>query len=340
MNATPPRLPEPVERAELARLLPDPGAPDLPADRILARRMHLMNEISRDTTAAAARPRRRLPLTLAPLAAGALVIAGVAAVSVTDHAATGPVTGAHADAGSSTGAARYTDAPGLLRLVAAATATQPTPRADQYVYIKSINTAGPVGHKDQMKPGSRHEREVWLPVDNTRDGLIREDGQDTTLGGVRPYDAGAKDVYGSVAPALSLKDIPADPDAALRKIYSVTNPNKHDRDQQAFDWIGNLIFEAVVPPQTGATLYQAAAKIPGVTLLSRATDFAGRTGVAVARVSDGVRTEWIFNPDTFEYLGSRSTVVQDGPNGKAGAVVAQSAVLERAVVDAPGKLPH
>jgi hypothetical protein len=44
-------------------------------------------------------------------------------------------------------------------------------------------------------------------------------------------------------------------------------------------------------------------------------------------------TEWIFDRHSLEYIGRRSYLTADGPLGKKGTVMDESAVLERAVVD-------
>ena len=68
-----------------------------------------------------------------------------------------------------------------------------------------------------------------------------------------------------------------------------------------------------------AALYQALAKIPGVTVTHGATDAADRSGVAFARAaaiegpgsSGWLRLEIILDPDTHRYLGARHVVTRD-----------------------------
>ncbi len=135
-----------------------------------------------------------------------------------------------------------------------------------------------------------HEREVWLAaapqgyggaeretdggtvvdVDEAPvDGLIREWGEDIPLKGgdpARSYEL--------------MKDLPTDPAELLAWIRAEDGGGART-DQQAFEVIGELTGETVVPPEQSAALYRAAALIPGVRLVDSATDAAGREGTAV-----------------------------------------------------------
>jgi hypothetical protein len=103
------------------------------------------------------------------------------------------------------------------------------------------------------------------------------------------------------------------------------------RPEEAFTTIGDLLREAITPPPVSAALYRAAALIPGVTVVADTTDAIGRHGVAVAMTSQGVRNEWIFSKQTFQYLGERDINIADGTtNGIA-------AVLQRAFVNHSGQ---
>ncbi|CAM5345054.1 MULTISPECIES: hypothetical protein [Streptomyces] len=64
-------------------------------------------------------------------------------------------------------------------------------------------------------------------------------------------------------------------------------------------------------------------------------------GIALAHVDQksGDRTEWIFDPKTYAYLGSRAVQVKQADGIKPGTVINWTAVLERAVVDAQRQRP-
>lgn len=86
-------------------------------------------------------------------------------------------------------------------------------------------------------------------------------------------------------------------------------------------------------------MFTAASRLPGITLVESTVDAAGRPGVAVGLVSDSMRVDLIFDPDTYAYLGSR--YVADSPSAglPAGTVVFESALLAVGVVDEIGQLP-
>ena len=116
------------------------------------------------------------------------------------------------------------------------------------------------------------------------------------------------------------------------------------------------MLQTLMPPDVRAALYQALAKIPGVTVVQDATDAAGRRGVALARAaaiegpgsSGWLRLEIILDSNTYRYLGARHVVTRDhftpnvGPRGtwnRKGQVLVSRAQLALAVVDAPCQRP-
>jgi hypothetical protein len=330
---TSPRL-EPAERAELVRLLPPPGNPELPAARHLLLKDAFLQQINEPRVVA---PRRRLALFAAPVAAAVLV---AAIVGVTVHArrtqpgdkfTTSPIVAVAAgDAGGV--------AP-LLEQMAVVVGKKPEVPVgrDEYVYIKSKVAWLVFADDDDSRPQAAgvdpqvldevHSREIWVPESQGDKGLIREGGETFGLSGARPNSRYA--------------DLPTDPAALLRQIYAETQGQGNSADGAAFDFIGEALRESLLPPEVAAALYRAAAKIPGVVLVTDSVDAAGRHGIAVARTDElGERREWIFDATTFEYLGERSYLVRDTATGKAGMLTATTAVLERAVVPRKGDRPR
>ena len=86
-------------------------------------------------------------------------------------------------------------------------------------------------------------------------------------------------------------------------------------EQAVFELIGSLIDEQVLPPTTAAVFYRAVTRIPGVEVERDATDALGRPGVGISRTDPAFRTrsEWIFDEDTHELLGTRNYFTQ--PDG-------------------------
>ncbi|MET7434551.1 CU044_5270 family protein [Streptomyces flaveolus] len=342
---------EPLDHAELARLLPAPGDPHLSRDRHLLLEEHLMNEIqpTAPVPAPSRRAARRALLIGVPVTATAL--AGAFAFTT--------LTGAGAGAGGSGKTAAVpspVEAPVVRiesgstaqlastveHIAAAASARKtPEPGPGQYIYIKSKVSYLTVSHTDADKSKilvePLHIREVWNSPEG-KQGWLNEPGY-RPKGGITLNS----DVERSLnAPSYDyLKTLPTDPDALLKKIYEETKGRGNSPDQQAFTTVGDLLKEQLAPAKLNAALYRAAAKIPGVVVVDHAQDAAGREGIALAHVDQqsGDRTEWIFDRKTYTYLGSRAVQVKQVDDIKPGTVLERTAVLDRAVVDAQKQRP-
>ncbi|MFI8829041.1 CU044_5270 family protein [Streptomyces sp. NPDC053431] len=367
MSPKPPR-PTQAEREEMARLLPVPAERDLPGRRHRLLKDHLMREIQHNTDAAPALPRtrhrRRVTFAAIPLAAGAMALTLATGGMFDQHPTASP--GSPTASGPSELGTNATPAAVLLDRIATVAASKPAPavRDDQYVYIASKVAYSSQSDKNPvMRLDKPHLRQIWLSVDGTHPGLLRENGQDTELDTqregvvvsqgdgrttVRQSDgtnSKRRAVPGNASPSLNsptyryLESLPTDPDTLLKKIYNETKGAGTGPDQEAFVTIGDLLIEQLAPPKVSAALYKAAGKIPGVTVVNDAVDATSRHGIAVARVHDGQRTEWIFDRRTLEFLGERSVMIKDTSWGKAGQVTATTAVLSRSVTDKPGQTP-
>ncbi|WP_097964713.1 CU044_5270 family protein [Streptomyces sp. or20] len=383
------RREEPLDHAELTRLLPAPGDPELSSDRLNRLEEHLMTEIrnrasdtasdtsphaSADTSPEAAtgappagahsgdraprparRPARR-PVLVGAAAALVLAAAGAAGLAGGSGGSGGPASSGRAVAPPA-GAVpapvvqvvRGTTA-GLAGAVAdisgaAARAELPEPGPGQFLYVRSevswlVSWEGADG-KSRSYVDTIHPREVWVSPDGVK-GWLREpykeavDRDGITLddpeGGERTLNSPSYDY---------LRTLPTDPGLLLKKIYDETGGMGNGPDQQAFSTIGDLLREQVVPPRLAAGLYRAAARIPGVVLVDDSVDAAGRHGVAIARTdeADGARTEWIFDRETYTYLGERTVQTRDAEGIEAGTVRGRTAVTDRAVVDAVKQRP-
>jgi hypothetical protein len=311
-----------AEVAELARLLPVPAEREFPAGRQHTLKEHMMSELKiADRTAAGKPPARRHSVKRTVAWAGVLTLAAVSTALVY-------LTGTPSSPSPATVR--------LLDKIAAVASRQPTlgVRDNQFWYIKSWVAYTDCGNAKCVleKP---HERQVWQSVsDQCVTGLLRESGQDTRL------------IFGTNIPSIKcpykgslndptyrlLQSLPTDPHALLTLIYREMQ-GQQPRPEEAFTTIGDLLREAIAPPQVSAALYRAAALIPGVTVVPDATDAIGRPGVAVAMTSQGIRMEWVFSNQTFQYLGEHDINIADGStNGEA-------AVLQRAFVDRIGQVP-
>ncbi|MFB7827322.1 CU044_5270 family protein [Streptomyces hydrogenans] len=329
------------ELDEVRREVPDFPVPRLGEERRLERRRHLLGELGRERARRPV-PRRRYAVVLGAAAAVCAILAG--SVVLTRQTVPGPPPATAA-------AVAF-----LERAALAAAAEPPEPaRADQYVYVRVV------GHTTVLSENAdggmdrtlqREDGESWTPVDGSRPTFRREDGAgepvEEGVGERDPADPGGPGAGSFASPTYAFAaSLPSDPDALLTMLLadavrhhgpgsgSTTGPA-----QQAFVAVGDLLRGAFTPPATTAALFRAAARIPGVVVLPSAVDAAGRGGVAVARVHDGERSEWIFDAATARYLGERTVLTEAGPWGGSGTVVTSVAVVGHGIVDEAGRLPR
>ncbi|WP_410596964.1 CU044_5270 family protein [Amycolatopsis sp. lyj-23] len=180
------------------------------------------------------------------------------------------------------------------------------PRPDQFLYVKT-------------EEPEHHIREVWFSVDGTRDSLIAG----VKDGGCRN---GKAPMYGTNDPRKegTLQD------CTPRPVYRTDLPTTADAmlaylEAQAGDQKGNvnsmgksvydLAYEQVLPPASYAALFEAAARVPGLTALDHVTDGAGRPGVGITwpvppGSSPAAKPEVIvFDATTYQFLGTPETAV-------------------------------
>ncbi|GAA1644215.1 CU044_5270 family protein [Actinoplanes couchii] len=316
-------------REDLLRLLPPADARDLTPDRQRNLKRTLMTGISARPSA------RRLRIVLVTAAAMAAVLLGGAVVAIRPWAGGTEIRQTYvAPIIVPVQRASVDGATVLLKRVAAAAEEKPPSGDSGFVYVKSRVgfLTFPENGPDQQMAGvdprvmeALHDREIWVPL-RSGDGLIRERGFDIVLQDPEPH--------------RKWTELPADPDVLLEQVYAATKEDTNKpRDHAAFDYIGDTVDESALSPALTGALFRAAAKIPGVTMVEKSVDALGRPGVAVAMTYLDERTEWIFDPATFEYLGQRSYLVADTLDGKAGTLTGTSAVIERAVVDKAGNRP-
>ena len=148
-----------------------------------------------------------------------------------------------------------------------------------------------------------------------------------------------------VAPDLS--NLPTNPGILLAGIEARTIGSSFGAPAGAagtFEIIGDLLRETDASPTLRAALYQAAAQMPGVTLIGTVTDAAGRSGTAVAYASDGEQNELIFDPTTSVLLGE-ATVVTDPSqlcrlDVSVGTVLYETSYVASGVVNSTSDVPE
>jgi hypothetical protein len=338
-------LAEDRELAELRALLPAPADRPLPSGWHATRREALMQQFAQDPPPNPAqashqrtrRPTRRAVLAAAVASAASAASAGVVAVKVKQHPASPAAPkspGMSAQAGIGPTAAITLDAMARDAAVLAPPAIGP----DQWYYIKEmfrntnwvINTywgfaANVNGFPDNPWPITAQPVQVeesWIAQQARRQSLVQGPGASVRWSG------SPKKI---VNPTYAwLQSLPTDPRRLLEILYAESAYLEADRNVAAFSAIGHLLSSAVLPPATAATIYRAAALIPGVTLSPEATDMTGRAGFGIALTDPaGLQNEWIFSKATYRFLGERATQVTDAPgfvatDGGAGTKVGTS----------------
>ncbi|MFE0771647.1 CU044_5270 family protein [Streptomyces sp. NPDC058861] len=324
---------EQAERERARRVLPPAAHPDPAPGRTEVRRRHLLSEIDRQTRARSPRPalwpKRRMVLVLgAAVAVGATVVVLGPGPGTTGAPSVPPASAASVQV--------------LERAALAASAMSRTKVLDgQYVYVKtagytSVLSENKAGQKELLREDEGMEQ--WTSVDGSGPTLQRKAGKDKLL------PEGPANLNSPTYNFLAA--LPTDPRALLKQIredaeknHGTGSDSTTGPDQEAFVTIGDLLRNGVAPPVTTAALYRAAALIPGVDIAPDAVDAAGRRGVAVARVHDGERTEWIFDARTNRLLGERTVLLKDNAWGKAGTVVTSVALVSSGVATEAGRTP-
>ncbi|MFF4647062.1 CU044_5270 family protein [Streptomyces sp. NPDC001389] len=317
-------------RTDITRRLQGLSDADLPFhghDRI---KEYVMRETNNPVRV---RPRRRMALFLA---AGAATCAVALAVTLSIG-------------GSDQRPASARPEPAAVQLLdrvalAAQAAPAPSIRDGQFLYTK---TKGHSTALSETKGGGMtaartdESAEHWVSVDGSVGTLTRSrEGEKTDPA----PNKGNVTINGPTY--RFLESLPTDPDRLLEMIYADTRLNHGSDsgsttgpDQEAFVAIGDLLRTVEAPPGVSAALYRAAARIPGVVLVPEATDAAERPGVAIARVHNGERTEWIFDKSSLRLLGERTVTLKDSAWGKAGTAVTSVAIISRGVTDTAGQVP-
>jgi hypothetical protein len=229
---------------------------------------------------------------------------------------------------------------------AAAASSRPVPRPGQFIYVSSVTTyvSTEIGRSGDKSWLYRTRRQIWQSVSGQRAGLLQiVDRGNVKLpwGPVPPAVSDLPAGWTSLPPASCpgaapargtyafLAALPTDPGRLRTWIYRHPG-GQQGADAQAWNDIGDMLREMLVPPKLAAALYRVAATIPGATVVPHAANAVGRVGVAVSRSG----AELIFDPKTYQLIGEGAVLTEAVPGeGPAGTVVASTAQLREAVTD-------
>jgi hypothetical protein len=236
----------------------------------------------------------------APAALAALTLVGVVAVGgLSDDGAGSGTPGPSTPHASTEGLA---PAQILARAAnAQRVASTPVPRPDQFLYVESLEINQTMGSQDvnQTSRGVSRLRKVWLSIDGTHDGLIRQGpapgypadsykSEEIVLPGCRNGRSAAIGPDASIIPGkyevchqptpVYRADLPTDGADMLRYIRASAG----DQPDSQFNGVMQLLGEWYLTAEQRSALFEAAALIPGVVAVADAVDLAGRHGVAVS----------------------------------------------------------
>lgn len=259
----------------------------------------------------------------------------------------------------------------LLQEAATAAGRQQAPRTGQFVYVKRMDQSWIL---TLSEGGARSEftqevnREAWIPVPDPRGALTRSTyGKWSVHSGQVPafmptpgtvaYHAGQ--CAADALPTADTANLPTDPDRLLAQVRadaesSARNerpepgapPLSEDQIRRIAERTvaGRLVTLAQNPfpgPGLREAVLGALSKLPTATMRTDLTDPAGRQGVGASIRYQGPegweRTELIFEPGTYRFLGWRDLI--EPPGGGAEELRLATAILEIKVVDAMPKIP-
>jgi hypothetical protein len=328
-NASVKRLAElaPVRDEDLA------GAADAPAARALLARIVTTPVAPAQSSPHAARPGRGRTQGRRRWLAVPAVAAAVAA------AALGLLWPSGDSGRSSAAAATLEMAASVARLQ-----TPLIPGPGQFLYTKSVNayvnTTVPAGGAgtdyNVLVP---HVRQIWLgpsggrlyEMSGTPRFLTARDRARWVADG-RPKLTESPSAH-TLPPSRPL-DLPSDPDALYARLQHDAEGHGSGIDSEMFTLVGDSLRETSATPAQRAALYQVAARIPGVELVGRVRDSAGRPGVAVARDDHGIRFTLVFDPGNSALLSEEQVALADNTYGyPAGMRIGYATYLVQRIVN-------
>ena len=237
----------------------------------------------------------------------------------------------------------------VLRKVATVARTQPAEKPlerGHFRYTKSL-VAYMSGGKgwNALSPGVR---EIWLGPNGA--GRLHERWGKPTfpsaadragwIAAGRPQ-VNPREDSGNLPPSPRVK-LPTDPDALYAKLHDRAVGSGNGTGPEMFTLVGDALRESDASPALRASLYEVAARIPGVELVGPATDRVGRHGVAVAYVDGKIheRHELIFDPRTAALLGEEYVELEGNSYGYSpGTVTGYATYVVSAAVNRLGARP-
>ncbi|MFI0357849.1 CU044_5270 family protein [Actinomadura sp. 9N407] len=259
-----------------------PARQDMPADRHAARRAALLTEMT---------ARRRFP-------ARRVAFGGLAAATLAGGVTAALI--AVPDTGPGTGPAQIVpmSATQVLDRAAEAAAKAPEPRPGQYIYTETESRAG-------YLPRGLIRAKSWYAVNGKGIGLKIEGGERFWV-----CEAVAKPSP-SRAPADCKnqpgyrRDLPVDAKAMRDWLYK-TAPSVLPPDVRTYLYVFEIAAGAKLSPGAQAALFKATGTIAGVQVVQSTPG-----SIAVGQTWRGIRSELLFEPKTYRFIGTRTVADPD-----------------------------
>jgi hypothetical protein len=228
--------------------------------------------------------------------------------------------------------------------------TDPVPRPDQFVYRKTVDS---FGYPPKL-------REIWLSVDGTADGLLKERAQNPTdpqtgphitpdamLPGCRHGQIGIElennrpTQYVPCTPRPTYRsDLPTDGTEMLDYLNARMDKENPTERSRKLDPLRDLFNSSYVPASAAAALFEAAAQIPELYVRAGVVDGTGRAAVAIGvHSTETFRNELLFDAATYQYIGERAVETATVNAMTTESTTAYSMVLAQGFVDRTGQLP-
>ncbi len=268
-------------------------------------------------------PTRRILLTAAAAAVGALVVGQISITAQSAHAA------------------------GVLRAAAdqSMTFVDPVPGPGQFLLVHThanwlvsgIDEAG-----NMTNSMNAQTIDVYRPGDPDQDWVLRRDWGDGHPVPMEIEVIRAKDGYFYGGPWTLMSDdeldaLPRDGHALYDHFNSSYQGGSASRDENNFVRITDILRMGLIPADLRAGLYKALALIPGVNASEQA-NFDGKVGVAIGRTEPlraGQRAEMIIDPTTGLVIGERTIMTYAAFGFGSNEVVGHTAIDYRIVDSAP-----
>lgn len=191
----------------------------------------------------------------------------------------------------------------------------PADRSQEWTLIRTYQA--PI---EFFGPGAREAAAFEWAELRTRstETLVARDGE--FYGGPRSYE--------------DIQSLPRDGAELIDYIYSTYNGGSASPEEDAYSRIVEILRLGEIPSDLRAALYEALARIPGISITADQATLNGRTGIAIGREepSRDWREEIIIDPETGWMIGERQITTSDYGQIPPG-IVTKSTAVTIAVVD-------